>query len=502
MPVELSHDEVHTIMTFLPQSDLLNVMDAGPTLHELGLPVLLRSPITIPLETLVMNRVLQLSGLPGLVELHGMLVEFDISRLSSIGHLLRDLRIRLVGRRSAAHRGLLLDNILRAATGLHTLDLHGYNDFYHLFPELSRLIGSLTNLRRLGLSKINQSMCTEVMEYSLPLTHVYITFRGSGGLYPIDTLSEEELSKLYGFAPMLKRCSATLESIHLDDVDFRSIAELVFPCVHTFGVERLEFGVRRSTLVRHFPRLSTLYIGGLSSYPEEATSYIQWHTINSSDPLQWPHLGRLHISPCAIYTLNLRCTSQFLCIDSLQFSGHGLVTDHHTLVNCHPMSISMRAVGDCLNSLQVFLHHSPQLTHIGIQLYDEISGNVSDAYEAFDRVYSSIEALRSSSCTHLFVNFLSYMIDADMSALLPCWQHRCMFAQQLVDTISSLQSIHLRLELIHYYPLRHQVITWLGEVANIAGRRIVQQVEELQEVPEPLAAYRSVDHRDGKFRWK
>ncbi|KAI0070411.1 hypothetical protein K474DRAFT_800164 [Panus rudis PR-1116 ss-1] len=221
------------------------------------------------------------------------------------------------------------------------------------------------------------------MRYSLPLTHVYIAFENSG--HSVD------LSGEYDFTPMLKHRSAALESIHLDYINFSSIAELVFPRVHTFGIGRLEFGIRRSTLVRHFPRLTALYIQDVSLGFHHNIAHDEWHTTNSSEPLQlqWPHLERVNIPPRVIYGLNLWCTSRFLCITNYEVYRPPFTIDPQTLVNCHPSSIAMR-VGRSWQSVdlvQAFLRESPQLSHVGFSMRcDEILYGDPDVYEVFDRI--------------------------------------------------------------------------------------------------------------------
>ncbi|KAI0076018.1 hypothetical protein K474DRAFT_1314137 [Panus rudis PR-1116 ss-1] len=494
-PVELSYDELHTIMTFLPQADLSTTMAASPALFELGLPILLRSPIFITPGTLRARGILNVSGLldeppkfkPSRLSsiLHFFRdfqstppATFNLSRLSNIGHLLRDLRIRMGGRESVRSTNVPLYELLHAATDLHTLDINDCEEFYHLFPEFPRLVGALTKLTRLGLSDVNQALCVEVMRHSLPLTHVYISFKSQPDSPP--------QSWQYDFAPMLKRCSATLESIHLDFIRFSSIAELVFPRAHTFGVGYLEVGIRRSTLVRHFPRLSTLYIENLFPSSDSPDPLIEWHALNSREPsqLQWSHLERINVPHFAIYGLDLRCTSGFLRIN-VDFWEHPQLIDPIQLVNCRPKSMVMIVDSDCGDLLQVFLRNSPQLTHVGFNLMFPFD-NDSTAEEVFELIDSCIETLRCSSCTHIFIHLtFSMRQDKDLYPLLfAYWQHRCMLAQQLVDAIPSLQSIHLATH------CTGEKSTWLGEVVNISGKRIVQQVEELQEVPEPIATFR------------
>ncbi|KAI0076010.1 hypothetical protein K474DRAFT_1663524 [Panus rudis PR-1116 ss-1] len=485
MPAKLKHDEWNTIIAFLSQSDVLNIMDASPALYERGLPVLLRSPIIVPPESVTMKRVLQVSGL---VAPDVLPADLDISRLMSVGHLFRDLRIRAMGI-PAQWRPPPVCKLLHVATGLHSLDIRDSAYAYRLFPELPRLIGGLIKLTRLALSEANKSLCQELMRYPLSLTHLYISFNSR------DVFGDQPWK--CDFASMLNRCSATLESIHLSHVKFSSIAELVFPRAHTLGIQYFEIGVRRNTLVHQLPRLSTLYIGELFLSAEERTTLIQWHAINSLEPsqpqIQWSHLERVSAPYTAIYGLHLRCTAHFLRFDvALQ---HADLADPQVLVNCQPQSISVRVWDNHLEPLQVFLSRAPQLTHIGVHLLCHSLFNIySNAEEVLHCIDSCIQALRSSSCTHLFVNLAcdtEYVEDLH-PLLFGYWQHRCMFAQQLVDAIPSIQSIHLAT----YYTGANKV--WLGEVVNLSGRRTVQQVEELPAVPEHLSAFRE---EEDTYRW-
>ncbi|KAI0076009.1 hypothetical protein K474DRAFT_1663523 [Panus rudis PR-1116 ss-1] len=448
-------------MSFLEKYYLLSLMHTSKQMHELGLPVLLGSPLVL---------------WPWASRSFSEFLNTDISRYAP---LLRDIRLPYIQQEREVREAVSDLNplqVMKHATNLRSLRVMKSETVCKACPKFASGLRSLPNLRQLWFGDLHHSIYKELARGTWPLTHLYLKW--------------DNIGREYDLASLFKRFAQTLELIDVDFVDFTELKDVVFPRMRVVCVDHLQVDdwVETRDLVREFPNLRTFHVkyDHDEVHPEDCEEQRAMNELDPGQTYHWKDLDDITVSYNILYSLNIHTSTRCLLpeppYDDVEF-------DPMVLINCRPKALMAVLNVEFLRHLPAVWPQCPQIAH----LYYHVRLNDDFEYEAgTDNLKSLMEefldAHKTASCPDLrlvfkFAQGSKYDWDNIFESRNIGVKDAAGFAQKLVDAMPSLRTIEIQ-------GYRHSFIfcpdSWMGKVINTdEGRKVVEAKFERSDVFKP-----------------
>ncbi|KAI0075876.1 hypothetical protein K474DRAFT_1708669 [Panus rudis PR-1116 ss-1] len=445
--MRLNDDELHIILTFLRGQDLINTMCTCRFLYEMGLPILLGSPIQ--LERL--GKIQQFT-------------RFVLRDAAKHGSQLRDITLGTSRdfwdpRLSSIFEELQLHEVLDHAVNIRAIRFNERLDI-STDPDpicsLVRKVFTLPTLKRLSIhfsiygrdnASAIQSVASSLENARCSLTHLKLD--DNNPRYPT------------GWFKAIQHLCPTLISLTVGVLPVETLTE-TFPRLTTLKIRTMRFPhfIPSSDIFRHFPRLRRLSIyeidtnNSISSL--RSVDHNDWQRRNTHDAKEkfiWPPLKHIKMKLNSLSSLGIECPKGVEVLDlsdslnRLMGARDGILADplaseRQAILGCRPEALKLPCVldADVCDLLSEILTALPLLTHVEYDM--RLMPSEREPCLVLDLLDRLVAIHRKAHCEIVRINLTTYGPFHRRSPLYIFFDAE-KFAQRFITTCPTLRRVFI-----------------------------------------------------------